>query len=310
MILLPGIDLLIPGRTRLGNYLFGQRRQSIAGIRYHWDVHTHILPDLRRIHVDVDDLGMGSEAGDLSCHAVVESGAHGQDQVRLLNGIVGVLRAMHSQHPQRQRMVLWEAAHTHESSSNRGIDLGRQVEELAVRVGIPHPATSIDHRPLGIHKCLGRLLDLHLVRLEGRMIARQVHLRPGELHLLHGHVPGQVDEHRPGAARVGDVESLPEDLGYLPGAAQEVVVLGYGQSDSSYVRLLEGVLADQPGVHLSGDGHHGHGVHVGVGNASDQVRCPWPGGGDADADLARGSGIAVGHVCCSLLMAHQNVADI
>ena len=56
-------------------------------------------------------------------------------------------------------------------------------------------------------------------------------------------------------------------------------------------------------LHLAGDGHHGHAVHVGVGDAGDQVGGARTRGGQADPHLARGAGVAVGRVAGALLVA-------
>ena len=142
------------------------------------------------------------------------------------------------------------------------------------------------------------------------MVAGQIYLRPGEIHLIHSHIPGQVDQNRPGPPGAGDVEGLPEDLGDLLGAPEQIIMLGYGQSDAGYVCFLEGILSYEPGVHLPGDGHHGNRVHVGIGYSRYQVGCPRSGGGDAYADLARGPGVSVRHMSRALLMAHQDMSDV
>ena len=81
------------------------------------------------------------------------------------------------------------------------------------------------------------------------------------------------------------------------------------QRDAGGVGLLEGVGADEVGADLAGDGYQGDRVHIGVGDAGDQVGRAGPAGGDADAHLARGAGIAVGRMHGALLVAHQDVAQ-
>ena len=60
---------------------------------------------------------------------------------------------------------------------------------------------------------------------------------------------------------------------------------------------------------LSGDADDGDGVEHGGGDAGDEVGGAGAGGGDADADLARGAGVAVGHVRGALLVADEDVVD-
>ena len=80
--------------------------------------------------------------------------------------------------------------------------------------------------------------------------------------------------------------------------------------DAGDVGFLEGVGADEVAARLAGDGDHGRRVHVGVGDAGDQVGRAGAAGGDADADLAGGAGIAVGHVGRALLVADQEMLQI
>ena len=47
--------------------------------------------------------------------------------------------------------------------------------------------------------------------------------------------------------------------------------------------------------YVAGEGHHGHRVHIGRGNAGDQVGGAGAAGGKDHAGLARGAGVAVGH---------------
>ncbi len=67
------------------------------------------LADLGRVDVDVDDFGVRGELGDLAGHAVGEARAHGDEQVALGDGHVGVLGAVHAHGPRfsglEQRMA-------------------------------------------------------------------------------------------------------------------------------------------------------------------------------------------------------------
>ena len=59
---------------------------------------------------------------------------------------------------------------------------------------------------------------------------------------------------------------------------------------------------------VAGDEHHGGGVHIGGGDAGDQVGGAGAGGGEAHAHLAGGAGIAVGGVGSALLVGGEDVA--
>ena len=83
-----------------------------------------------------------------------------------------------------------------------------------------------------------------------------------------------------------------------------------GARDAEGVGFLEGVAADELGVHLAGDGDDGDGIHHGVDQAGDQVGGAGAGSGAADADLAGGARIAFGGEAGVLFVAHEDVADV
>ena len=92
--------------------------------------------------------------------------------------------------------------------------------------------------------------------------------------------------------------------------ADEVVVLGHRQGDAVDVDLLEGVLADQRGGNVAGDGHDRDRIELGRGDARDEVRRAGSGRPHADPDLARDPGVAVGGVGAALLVADEDVAEL
>ena len=69
-----------------------------------------VLVDLRRVDVDVDDLAVLGELADLAGDAVVEAHAEGQQQVGLVDGVVGVDGAVHAEHVQAEEVLAREAA--------------------------------------------------------------------------------------------------------------------------------------------------------------------------------------------------------
>ena len=60
---------------------------------------------------------------------------------------------------------------------------------------------------------------------------------------------------------------------------------------------------------LAGDGDDRHRVHLGVGEAGDEVGRPGPAGGHADADLAGAAGVALGREAAALLVPRQDGAE-
>ncbi len=119
--LAPVLDLANPlgetsapaaGRSRLlrSSINLHQILQGLADIAEDGQMGDLVLVDLRRIDVDVDDLAVLGELADLAGDAVVEADAEGQQQVGVVDGVVGVDGAVHAEHLQAQEMLAGEAA--------------------------------------------------------------------------------------------------------------------------------------------------------------------------------------------------------
>jgi len=105
---------------------------------------------------------------------------------------------------------------------------------------------------------LSGLPDLTSVAAQVRLVSRQIHLGGIlELCFAHLHIFGNVDQHRAGPTRLGDVEGLFHRSAQLPDVGHEVIVLGDGHGDASNVCFLEAVGAQHRCGHLSGDGDDG-----------------------------------------------------
>ena len=88
------------------------------------------------------------------------------------------------------------------------------------------------------------------------------------------------------------------------------MMLGDGAADLDDRRFLKSVGTDDGRADLAGDGDHRHGIHLGVGQAGDEIRSARTAGGHANAGFAGGARIAVRHEAAALLMAGQNRADL
>ena len=86
-------------------------------------------------------------------------------------------------------------------------------------------------------------------------------------------------------------------------------MLGDGHRDALDVGFLEAVLAQALRGHVAGEGHHRHRVHIGGGDAGDEVRCARAAGGQHHAGAARCTGVAVRRVGCALLVGGQHMGD-
>ena len=106
--------------------------------------------------------------------------------------------------------------------------------------------------------------------------------------------------------------------------AEEDAVAAYGLGADDYVRKpfgaaelragdplvgRERVGADHGARHLARQDHHRNRIHVRGGNTGDGIGCTRAGSHQHYASLAGGTGIAVCHVGCSLLVTNQDVLD-
>ena len=121
-----------------------------------------IFIDLGGVDIDVHDLAVLGELGELAGDPVVEPHAQGQQQVGLVDGVVRIDRAVHAQHVEREVVVAGQGAqavHGHRHGDSR---LGRKLAQLLGRIGGHDAAAAVDDRP-----ATGRDRREHLVDFAG-----------------------------------------------------------------------------------------------------------------------------------------------
>ncbi len=78
------------------------------------------LADLGAVDVEMSNpLGVGRKPDRIACHAVVEAGAHGNEEITVLDRIIRGGEAVHAEHMQGQRMLCIACAERHERSRHR-----------------------------------------------------------------------------------------------------------------------------------------------------------------------------------------------
>ena len=88
------------------------------------------------------------EGLELAGHAVVEARPEVDEQVALVDGVVGGDGAVHAEHAHGQLVRLGERAQGHERGRHgQAAQLG-EPEDLGRRVGRDHAAAQVEHRPL------------------------------------------------------------------------------------------------------------------------------------------------------------------
>ncbi len=230
-----------------------------------------------------------------------------------MHGQVGFIGAVHAEHAQELLVGAREGTQAHQGVGDREVELAGHPGERLAGLALDHPATGVDHRPLGLEQLIHGLADLPGVTAGDRRVGTHLHLLGvfiGEGVVRRRVVLGNIHQYRTGTAGVGDVERLLDHLRDLTRITDHEAVLHDRPGQAHHVGFLEGVVADPVGAYLAGQHHHGNGVHEGGGDAGDRVGGAGAGGHQYHAGLAGGPGVAVGGVGGGLLVAHQNMIDL
>ncbi len=193
--MVPGFDQLV------------ELRQNGFDVADEGDGDLDIFADGGWIDIDVDDISLGGEFAHIAGDAVIETDADGDEQVRFLDGIIGISGAVHAQHFQGKGIGLREGAQSHQAGGDRGLNaLCKQGQLFSCAAG-DDPAAGEDDRFFGAIDAGGGLLDLRQVALDGGLVAADddlVGIRLVSRGLLD--ILGHVDQHRTRAAGAGDVK--------------------------------------------------------------------------------------------------------
>ena len=317
----PGRQRLAIGRgaARLPRGVEGVERE--AGVADDGHVHRHVLVDGRGVDVDLHLGRAAREIGEPAGHAVVEARAHGDHQIALGHRHVGLVGAVHPEHPEEQVVGPRIAAEPHQRVGDgvAGAPHQRRQARRRLRPGVDDAAAGVEERAPGRGQQFDRALDRVRVGLAPGPVGGMRHAvarrravaiagdigRPG-----HDHVLGQVHDHGAGPAGGRDVIGLADRPAESVDLLHQIVVLGAGPGDADRVGFLEGVVADHVGRHLPGQADHRDAVHERVGEPGDAVGGAGARGDQHRAHLAGGARIALGRVDGALLVPHQDVAQL
>ena len=230
-------DVCHPGSTFARGQFFKHGLQHALGIAYDRHIHAHILADLGRIEVDMDDLGVRREARCLAGHAVVETPADIEQNIALLDRAVVMDPAVHARHAERLWMILGEGADAMQRGDDRDAGAIGQFAQFGEGFRDHHTASGHDQRLLGSAEQLDRLADLLAIAARRWLVARQIDLgipvrdNPGVLHIF-----GDIDQHRTGPSGSRDMKCLLEDAHQVVDIRHQVVVLGDRLGDAGRCR--------------------------------------------------------------------------
>ena len=251
-----------------------QRGHEALHVGDHTEVDRIIAADLLGVDVDVDEpRGWDRErvAGNpAAAHAVVEAGAERQQDVGLARGLIGWVRSIAADDPERQPMIGRHDARALRRVGDGDAEQLGEPAHLRSRLGQHGAVADEDHRPLGADEQLERApRDL------GRRRRPAIDLVPPLPWIGHGgrrrvfgeDVEWHVDVHGPRPPRRRRLERLSQrerqHLGtrHLEGALHVRADHGGKVRLVMAVRLLKGAAVELRRGHVPGDRDEGRGVH-------------------------------------------------
>ncbi len=253
----------------------------------------------------MDDLGIGRKGVELAGGAVVETRAQGDQQVGFLHGDIGGARAVHPQHAKRQLMRRRQGAQALQGRNGRDTGARNQVAQLLR--GITHfdAAADIEQGFLRRFDELFRGLDGAGVGGRRRPGREAGCMRSGDSR--RGDILGDVDQDGAGATFLGNCKGFGQDRRDLGRVADQPRMLDDRQGDAEDIDFLEAIRAHQVRTDLAGDADQRDGIHIGIGNAGDQVGGAGARRGHADTDAAGGTCIGIGGKGGALFVTDEDV---
>ena len=244
-------------------------------------------------------------------HAVVEAHADGDDQVRVLDGLVDPGLAVHAHHAEVSGMSGRESAEAEQGAGDRNVCLFDELREGLGGLRLDDAVAREEDWTFCVLDELDGFLELLGQWRIVRTVAGEhdIVVIPFEDTAFLLCILGDVDDDRSRSPRTRDVERLANRRCDLLGLGHQVVVLGDRDGAAGDVGLLERVAADEVRRNLPGDADHRDRVEHGGGDARDQVGRAWARGCDTNTDLPRCARIAIRHVRSALLVARQHVVD-
>ena len=186
----------------------GQCLEDALGVADDRHLDRHVLADLGRVDVGVDDPRVRGVGPDVAGHPVVEAHADGDQQVGALDRAIDVLPAVHPHVAVGERVGLVDGADPEQRPGDGDLRLLGERAQVVPRLGVEDAVAGQDDRALGRGDLGGGRLELAGVAVHVRAEAGQAGddlvlgrmLRP---RLLLEGVLGDVDVDRARAGRSG-----------------------------------------------------------------------------------------------------------
>jgi len=106
------------------------------------------------------------------------------------------------------------------------------------------------------------------------------------------------------------VKRFPNAVDQVLDISYQIVVFGDWKRDSRDVSFLKGIGSDHSSGNLTRDTDDWRGIKHRGGNSGYKVGGTGPTGGYSNSNLSGSTGVAIGHMCCPLLMSYKDVMNL
>src|ERR1700728_699797 len=276
------------------------------------------LVDLGAVDVEVHDAArIAREFLRHPRHPVVEARTDRDQEVTVLDRVVGKRRAVHAEHAQRQGVGGVERTDAHQGRHHRDAEGGGELSERAGGVAVHDAASGIDERLLGLAE---HREEAHRRLLLERGYGQLVHptavarnrqdTRPLEDLFRVLNVFGNVHDHGAGTPRTGDLEGRTDRCFELGRIRHEEDMLRDGAHDRWHRGFLEGVGSDGWPGDLARNDDNRHRIRHAVAHWRNSIGRAGTRGDEAHPHPPAGPGIAGRHEPRALLVRRNYEGDL
>ncbi len=237
-----------------------QINQHVFDVANNGHIHFHALGNGRRVDINVNDFAWnGGKIFGITDHAIVKTGANGDQYVAILHGQVGLIGAVHAGHTYKLFVAGLECAQTHQGIGCWRTNPLYQTSQFSRGITQNNTTAGIDHGALGFQNHLHGFFDLPLVTLDHRVVRAHFDwLGVIKRGFVNGDVFGDINQHRAWTACAGNVKRFFHDTCQVFHILYKEVVLDAGACNTHGIAFLECILTDRVRGHLTRQNHHGN----------------------------------------------------
>ena len=305
-------DMVNPCRMIAGFDVWCEPFEYCAGIADEGGVNLHVLVDFGAVDLDVDLSGALRVSAQVAGDAIVKTHADGNEEVGFLDGVVDPGFAVHTHHAEVEGVIGREAADAEERHGDRIIAGADELLKGTHRTRNHDAMAGENDGAFGGVQHLDSAVEFGLIVIVASAFGRKFWRRcfPVEFCGSLLRVFCDVDKDRAGTSAIGNQEGFAEGARNVLGFGDHHVVLGDGHGDSCDVDLLKRVGAQYLAANLAGYANDRRRVQHRRGDAGNHIGRAWTRCSHGHADPTTGTGVAIGHVCGTLFVPHEDVVQL